>query len=100
MMALLTNAFMLGTSRPKVIIRVRSRLHCAWVAAFYRPWCTCTRVVRFPVKAVGLTATAAFEPSREVMAAAFAIAQPACVSLRCGSLRKSSTYLQADRPEP
>ena len=100
MMALPTTALVQRTSRPRGIIHERPELHCAWVAAFCRAYCTCTREVRFPVKAVGLTATAAFEPSREVMAAAFAIALPACVSLRCGSLRNRSTYLQADRPEP
>lgn len=43
---------------------------CLWLAAGLG---TCTREVRFPLKAAGLAATAARDPSREVMAAAFAI---------------------------
>ena len=37
---------------------------------------TCMREVRLPVKAAGLAATAALKPSRDVMAAAFAILLP------------------------
>ena len=37
---------------------------------------TCTREVRLPENAAGLAATAALEPSRDVMAAAFAILIP------------------------
>ena len=37
---------------------------------------TCTREVRLPENAAGLAATAALEPSRDVMAAAFAILLP------------------------
>ena len=53
-----------------------------WVAAFCRAyWAPACERCAFPVKAAGLAATAALEPSRDVMAAAFAIATACLLSV-------------------